>query len=159
MSRPSRLAILAGFAAIYVIWGSTYLAIRLGVETIPPFFMAAVRFLLAGIAFIGWATYRGAGRPTPLHWLTTGVIGTLMAAGGNGMVTWAMQTVQSGLAALLVSMVPFWVVLIDGLEPGGHRPAARCSVSCWDFSELRCSWIQPTSQAGDRSPLAEQRPF
>ena len=125
MSRPSRLAILAGFAAIYVIWGSTYLAIRLGVETIPPFLMASVRFLLAGVAFIGWATYRGAGRPAPWHWLTTGVIGALMAAGGNGMVTWAMQTVQSGLAALLVSMVPFWVVLIDWLKPGGRRPAAR----------------------------------
>lgn len=125
MSRPSRLAILAGFAAIYVIWGSTYLAIRLGVEAIPPFLMAAVRFLVAGAAFIGWATYRGAERPTAWHWITTGVIGTLMAAGGNGLVTWAMQTVQSGLAALLVSMVPFWIVLIDWLKPGGRRPAAR----------------------------------
>ena len=125
MSRPSRLAILTGFAAIYVIWGSTYLAIRLGVETIPPFLMAAVRFLLAGVVFIGWARYRGAPRPAAWHWITTGVIGALMAAGGNGLVTWAMQTVQSGLAALLVSMVPLWVVLIDWLKPSGRRPAVR----------------------------------
>lgn len=125
MSTPSRASILVGFASIYVIWGSTYLAIRLGVESIPPFLMAAVRFLVAGVAFMGWAAYRGARRPTAMHWMTTGVIGTLMAAGGNGMVTWAMQTVQSGLAALLVSMVPFWVVLIDWLKPGGHRPAGR----------------------------------
>ena len=125
MSRPSRLAILAGFAAIYVIWGSTYLAIRLAVESIPPFLMAAARFLLAGAAFIGWATYRGAQRPAPWHWVTTGVIGTMMAAGGIGLVSWAIQTVPSGLAALLVSMVPFWIVLIDWLKPGGHRPAAR----------------------------------
>ena len=125
MSTPSRISILVGFASIYVIWGSTYLAIRLGVEFIPPFLMAAVRFLIAGVAFIAWAAYRGARRPTAMHWVTTCVIGALMAAGGNGMVTWAMQTVQSGLAALLVSMVPFWVVLIDWLKPGGHRPAAR----------------------------------
>ena len=125
MLRPSRSAVLAGFAAIYVIWGSTYLAIRLGVETIPPFLMAAVRFLVASAAFIGWAVHRGAGRPTAKDWVTTGIIGTLMAAGGNGMVTWAMQTVQSGLTALLVSMVPFWVVLIDWLKPGGRRPAGR----------------------------------
>ncbi len=125
MSKPSRASILVGFASIYVIWGSTYLAIRLGVESIPPFLMAAVRFLIAGVAFMVWATYRGARRPTAMHWVTTCVIGTLMAAGGNGMVTWAMQTVQSGLAALLVSMVPFWVVLIDWLKPGGQRPAGR----------------------------------
>ena len=125
MPTPSRASILVGFTSIYVIWGSTYLAIRLGVESIPPFLMAAARFLIAGVAFIGWAAYHGARRPTAMHWVTTCVIGTLMAAGGNGMVTWAMQTVQSGLAALLVSMVPFWVVLIDWLKPGGHRPAGR----------------------------------
>ena len=150
MSRPSRLAILAGFAAIYIIWGSTYLAIRLGVETIPPFLMAAVRFLLAGTAFIGWATYRGARRPTLWHWITTGVIGALMAAGGNGLVTWAMQTVQSGLSALLVSMVPFWVVLIDWLKPGGRRPTARIVIGVvLGFSGV-VLLVDPADISGDR---------
>ena len=125
MDRPPRLAVVAGFAAIYVIWGSTYLAIRLGVSSIPPFLMAGVRFLIAGLAFVAWAAYRGAARLTAQDWLTTGVIGALMAAGGNGLVTWAMQTVQSGLAALLVSMVPFWVVLVAWIKPAGHRPAGR----------------------------------
>jgi len=128
MQGPSRTAIVAAFAAIYLIWGSTYLAIRLGVATIPPFLMAGVRFLVAGLAFMAWAKYRRATRPTARDWLTTGIIGVLMATGGNGLVTWAMQTVQSGLAALLVSMVPFWVVMVDWLKPQGRRPATRVVV-------------------------------
>lgn len=128
MQGPSRTAIVAAFAAIYLIWGSTYLAIRLGVATIPPFLMAGVRFLVAGLAFMAWAKYRRATRPTARDWLTTGIIGVLMATGGNGLVTWAMQTVQSGLAALLVSMVPFWVVMVDWLKPQGRRPGTRVVV-------------------------------
>ena len=107
---PHRLALIAGFAAIYVIWGSTYLAIRLGVATIPPFLMAGVRFGVGGLAFVAWARAQRVAGPSPRDWVTTGVIGILMAAGGNGLVTVAMQTVPSGLAALLVSMVPFWVL-------------------------------------------------
>ena len=128
MQGSSRTAIVAAFAAIYLIWGSTYLAIRLGVATVPPFLMAGVRFLVAGLAFMAWAKYRRAARPTARDWLTTGIIGVLMATGGNGLVTWAMQTVQSGLAALLVSMVPFWVVMVDWLKPQGRRPATRVVV-------------------------------
>lgn len=128
MQGPSRTAIVAAFAAIYLIWGSTYLAIRLGVATIPPFLMAGVRFLVAGLAFMAWAKYRRATRPTARDWLTTGIIGVLVATGGNGLVTWAMQTVQSGLAALLVSMVPFWVVMVDWLKPQGRRPGTRVVV-------------------------------
>ena len=122
MPGSSRAGVVAGFAAIYLIWGSTYLAIRLGVADIPPFLMAGVRFLIGGIAFISWAHYRGAGVPAARDWLTTGIIGVLMAVGGNGLVTWAEQTVPSGLAALLVSMVPFWVVIADWVRPRGHRP-------------------------------------
>ena len=128
MQGPSRTALVAAFAAIYLIWGSTYLAIRLGVATIPPFLMAGVRFLVAGVAFMAWAKYRRATGPTARDWVTTGLIGALMATGGNGLVTWAMQTVQSGLAALLVSMVPFWVVMADWLKPQGRRPATRVVV-------------------------------
>ena len=123
MPGSSRAGVFAGFTAIYLIWGSTYLAIRLGVADIPPFLMAGVRFLIGGIAFISWAQYRGAGVPTARDWVTTGIIGVLMAVGGNGLVTWAEQTVPSGLAALLVSMVPFWVAIADWLRPQGHRPS------------------------------------
>ena len=125
MSRPSRLALLAAFAAVYFIWGSTYLAIRFGVAAIPPFLMAAGRFLLAGVAFTAWALAHGAARPTPRHWMTTGLIGLLMAAGGNGLVSWSLQTVPSGLGALLVGLVPLWVVLVGWVMPGGRRPHGR----------------------------------
>jgi drug/metabolite transporter (DMT)-like permease len=122
MTRPSQLAIVAAFGAVYFIWGSTYLAIRIGVAEIPPFVMAGSRFLLGGGVFIAWALGRGATPPSRRDWATTGVIGTLMAAGGNGLVSWALETVPSGLAALFVSMVPLWVAVVDWLKPRGHRP-------------------------------------
>lgn len=122
MSDSPKLRIILGFATIYLIWGSTYLAIRFAVDTIPPFTLAGARFLLGGAALYGWALYRGSGRPQLRHWLYTLIIGLLMAVGGNGFVTWGEMTVPSGLAALIVSLVPFWIVLIDWLRPGGVRP-------------------------------------
>ncbi len=124
-SRPSPVALVAAFAAVYVIWGSTYLAIRWGVAEIPPFLMAGGRFVAAGLVFAAWAVRRGAARPTARDWMMTGLVGVLMAAGGNGGVSWALQRVPSGLGALLVSMVPFWVALLDWWRPGGERPPAR----------------------------------
>lgn len=122
MSEHSRYNIVAGFLAIYLIWGSTYLAIRIGVETIPPFLMAGVRFLSGGAMLYWWARGRGAARPQLRHWLTASILGFLLAAGANGMVTYAEQTVPSGLTALLVAMVPMWIVMFDWLRPGGDRP-------------------------------------
>ena len=124
-ARPSPVALVAAFAAVYVIWGSTYLAIRWGVAEIPPFLMAGGRFVAAGLVFAAWAVRRGAARPTARDWMMTGLVGVLMAAGGNGGVSWALQRVPSGLGALLVSMVPFWVALLDWWRPGGERPPAR----------------------------------
>ena len=125
MSRPSRLALVSAFAAIYLIWGSTYLAIGFGVAAIPPFLLAGIRFMVGGLAFIAWAWSHDARRPTALHWMTTACLGVLMAAGGNGLVSWALQTLQSGLGALLVSLVPLWVVLIDWFRPKSRRPPGR----------------------------------
>ncbi len=125
MSRPSRVALVAAFAAVYVIWGSTYLAIRWGVAEIPPFLMAGVRFVAAGLVFAAWGLRQGAAPPTARDWAMTGLVGVLMAAGGNGGLSWALQRVPSGLGALLVSMVPFWVALADWLRPGGERPRGR----------------------------------
>jgi drug/metabolite transporter (DMT)-like permease len=115
----------AAFAAIYLIWGSTYLAIRFAIETLPPFFMAGARFITAGALLYTWAWLRGAPRPTRLHWREAAVVGGLMLLGGNGGVTWAEQRIPSGLAALLVATVPLWVVLLDGIRPGGTRPSGR----------------------------------
>jgi drug/metabolite transporter (DMT)-like permease len=121
---PSRAALLAAFAALYVVWGSTYLAIRFAIETMPPFTMAGVRFLAAGAILYAWSRARGAAAPTGPQWRTAAVVGALLLLGGNGLVTWAEQSVPSGIAALLVASVPMWMVVLDALRPGGVRPRA-----------------------------------
>jgi drug/metabolite transporter (DMT)-like permease len=121
-SGASRSKIVAAFAAIYLIWGSTYLGIRFAIETIPPFLMGGVRFTIAGIALYIWSRARAREKPAPIHWRNTAIIGACLILGGNGAVMWAEQFVPSGMAALLVSILPFWIVLIDWLRPGGIRP-------------------------------------
>lgn len=125
MSRPSKLNIALGFAAIYIIWGSTYLAIRFGVEDIPPFLMAGVRFIIGGGLFYLVARLSGTGGGTGQQWLHSGIIGLLLVVGGNGLVTWSEETVPSGLTSLLVAVVPLWIVLMDWLRPGGVKPRLR----------------------------------
>lgn len=123
-SSPSLLLVCAAFAAIYLIWGSTYLAIAVAIETIPPFLMAGVRFLIAGGIVYAWARLRkGVDRPTPVQWRSALIIGGLMLLGGNGAVVWSEQRVASGVAAIIVATVPIWVVLINWLRPRGVRPA------------------------------------
>lgn len=115
---------IAAFAAVYVIWGSTYLAIKFAIETLPPFLMSGVRFLIAGAALTIWARWRGgAARPAREHWRSAIVVGALLFLGGNGGVVWAEQFIPSGLAALLVATEPLWIVLLSWLRPGGKRPA------------------------------------
>jgi drug/metabolite transporter (DMT)-like permease len=117
--------VIGAFAAIYLIWGSTYLAIRFAIETLPPFYMSGSRFMAAGAVLYLWARLRGAPRPEPAHWKSTAVIGGLLILGGNGGVVWAEQRVASGLAALLVATVPMWMVLLDWARRGGTHPGAR----------------------------------
>ena len=148
--RPSPVALVAAFAAVYVIWGSTYLAIRWGVAEIPPFLMAGVRFVAAGLVFAGWAAHRGAARPTARDWAMTGLVGALMAAGGNGGVSWALQRVPSGLGALLVSMVPFWVALADWLRPGGERPRGQVILGLVLGFTGVALLVNPAAAAGSR---------
>jgi len=119
---PPEWQVLAAFAAIYLIWGSTYLAIRYGVATIPPFLMAGTRFITAGVLLYGFARLRGASRPTRGQWRDAGIAGGLMLMIGNGGVTWAEQVIPSGVTALLVALVPVWMVLLDWLRPRGVRP-------------------------------------
>ncbi len=122
MSHRNRL--LAAFAAVYIIWGSTYLAIRFTVETIPPFLMAGVRFVVAGGLLYGFMRWRGAGKPTRAEWGAAGVVGAFLLLGGNGAVVWAALRVPSGLIALIVATEPLWVVLVDWARPGGAAPRA-----------------------------------
>jgi drug/metabolite transporter (DMT)-like permease len=122
---PSRAKLIAAFAALYIIWGSTYLAIRFAIETIPPFLMAGIRFTIAGVLLFAWSRMRGATAPERRHWVSCAVVGLLLLVGGNGAVVWAEQTVPSGLVALLIAIVPCWMVLIEWLRPGGVRPTGR----------------------------------
>jgi drug/metabolite transporter (DMT)-like permease len=117
-----RAKVLFSFAAVYLIWGSTYLAIRYAIETLPPFLMAGVRYLIAGAILYVFARRSGAPAPTRRHWGSAFVLGALLFVGGNGGVVWAEQHIASGLAALLVATVPLWMVLLDWLRPGGSRP-------------------------------------
>ena len=124
---PSLTAILLAFAAIYFIWGSTYLAIRFAIETMPPFGMASVRFLVAGTLMYVWSRSRGLPAPTAAQWKSGAISGTLLLAGGNGAVVVAEQWVPSGLVALIVATVPLWMVLLDTLFGSRERPSRRAS--------------------------------
>jgi len=118
--RGAKIAL--ALASLYLIWGSTYLAIRIAIDTLPPFLMAAARFVVAGGILVGWARRRGAPRPGLDLWKTATVAGILMFLGGNGSVVWAEQFVPSGLVALLVATVPLWIVLQDWVFGEGEAP-------------------------------------
>jgi drug/metabolite transporter (DMT)-like permease len=119
-----RRPVLGGWAAllvVYVVWGSTYLAIRVGVETIPPLLMAGVRYLIAGLILFpfairsGPAAVRAADRPSRATWLACAFVGLLLLLGGNGLVSVGERSVPSGLASLLVATVPLWLLVLDAL--------------------------------------------
>ena len=111
--------------ALYIVWGSTYLAIRYSVETIPPFFHAGIRFLVSGLILVIWRRMAGDPAPTKRQWISTAIVGFALLLGGNGLVAWAEQRVPSGIAALMVSMSPMWLVLFEALRPGGVKPSWR----------------------------------
>jgi drug/metabolite transporter (DMT)-like permease len=115
-------SIVVAFAAVYLIWGSTYLGIRYAVESIPPFLMAGSRNLAAGLLLYAIARARNHTPPSRVEWRDAAIAGGLMLALGNGGVTWAEQVIPSGVTALLVALTPVWMVLLDWLRPGGVRP-------------------------------------
>jgi drug/metabolite transporter (DMT)-like permease len=117
--------LLVAFGAVYLIWGSTYLAIRVGVESFPPLLLAGSRHLIFGLLFYPLLRWKTGIRPTWANWRTVTVTGLLLLFVGNGGVCVAEQTVPSGVTALLVATVSLWMVLIDWLRPGGVRPVAR----------------------------------
>ena len=121
LERTTRSKLVLGFLCVYIVWGSTYLAIRWGVETIPPFAMGAMRFLVAGGSMYAYCRVRGAARPTLLEWRNAAIIGALLLFFGNGAVSWAEQRVSSGMASLIVATVPLWLVLCEGVM--GKRPS------------------------------------
>ncbi len=119
-AEPGRMALFLAFFAIYVIWGSTYLAIRYAVESIPPLVVAGVRHSIAGLTLLAWAYWRGY-RPTPREWRASLVLGTLYFAIGHGTLHWAETVVPSGLAALLIASEPIWIALLATVVSHGER--------------------------------------
>ena len=120
MPRPSKFAILSAFAALYLIWGSTYLAILFAIDTIPPLLMAGTRFLLAGFIMFAIARWQGAPIGSLANWRTALIIGACLLLGGNGGVTLAEQYVSSGLASVMVATVPIYIALLawwSGIAP------------------------------------------
>jgi drug/metabolite transporter (DMT)-like permease len=125
---PSRTKIVAAFAAIYLIWGSTYLGIRFAIETIPPFLMGGVRFMIAGALLYTLMRVRGEPRPSSIQVRNAAIIGGAFILCGNGSVVWTEQFVPSGIVALLVAILPFWIVLIEWLGPSHVRPSLGVSI-------------------------------
>jgi len=120
-----RLLIVLGILVLYVVWGSTYLAIRIAVETIPPFTMAAVRFVIAGLVLllVSAAHDRGSfALPSRREWRDTFIVGGFLLGGGMGMVAWGEQTVPSGIAALLIALMPLWVAVFGRAFLGERLP-------------------------------------
>jgi drug/metabolite transporter (DMT)-like permease len=118
------LAVGAALLAIYFIWGSTYLGIRIAVETIPPFLMASIRFLIAGAALYLWSCLRAGTilQPTRREWRDSAIVGAALLGGGMGLVAWGEQTVSSGIAALLVALMPAWVAIFGRVIFGDRLP-------------------------------------
>lgn len=108
--------------ALYIVWGSTYLAIRFAVETIPPFLHASMRFLVSGVILFIWRRAAGDPMPTAGNWKSTAIVGTFLLLGGNGLVSLAEKTVPSGIAALVIATSPFWLTLFEAFRAGGAKP-------------------------------------
>lgn len=107
---------------LYIVWGSTYLGIKIAVETIPPFLHAGIRFLISGIILVIWQRAIGNEMPTRNQWRSTFIIGSLLLIGGNGLVSWAEQTIPSGVAALIVGSVPLFLVILEAFRKNGVKP-------------------------------------
>lgn len=121
-SHASPWAVAAAFGAIYILWGSNFLAIKFAVETIPPFLLMGTRSLIAGVALFGWGLTRGEERPRAEHWRGAIVVGTLLFVIGHGALAWAQQYVASGVAALLMATIPLWMVVLEWRWLGVGRP-------------------------------------
>jgi drug/metabolite transporter (DMT)-like permease len=129
-ARPARRAAWAALLVVWVVWGSTFVAIRVGVESIPPLAMASIRYLAAGALLFpvarnsGGTGLRAADRPGVAQWLGMAVVGTMLLAVGNGAACYAEQTLPAGFTALLIATVPFWMVLADRVINGRAIPRA-----------------------------------
>src|SRR5207248_1222316 len=115
MAQPPKFQIIVAFAALYLIWGSTYLGILFAIQSIPPFLMAGARFFLAGLIMFAIARTQGPLRSTWAEWRTSIIVGACLLLGGNGAVTISEKFIESGLASLIVATVPIYITLLGWL--------------------------------------------
>src|SRR5438876_11882598 len=123
MAAPTKIRIIIAFGALYLIWGSTFLGIRFAIETIPPFLMAGARFVAAGLIMYVIAWSQGIGKSTWANWRTSFIIGACLLLAGNGGVTISEQHIDSGLAALIVAIVPIYIVLLGWVTGMAPKPS------------------------------------
>lgn len=121
MERKETIRAYAAWGAVCLFWGTTYLAIRIGVQTLPPALFAGTRFFVAGLVFLAYLKIRGVSLPGRRDMLHIAIVGMLLLVMANGCVVWAEQWVPSGLAALTVATLPFWVAGIEAVLPAGNR--------------------------------------
>ncbi len=148
--KKQMIILIAAFAAVYLLWGSTYLAIKYAIETLPPFMMAGSRFIVAGAILMIWARFtKEYERPKAAHWKTSFIVGTLLLLGGNGGVVFAEKYISSSLAALLVATEPFWIVLLSWLWLRRARPNGKvvAGLAVGFFGV----WLLVSGQGGDAS--------
>jgi drug/metabolite transporter (DMT)-like permease len=150
-NKPTLAALVTAFATIYLVWGSTYLGMRVAIETMPPFAMASARFLLSGLILYAFVRLRGAARPTARQWRDNAIIGTFLLLGGNGLVVWAEQFIPSGVAALVIGITPVFFVLAEWAWPGGQRPTALMFLGLV-LGFIGVAWLAaPWETAADRA--------
>jgi drug/metabolite transporter (DMT)-like permease len=127
--RPAAWKTALAFAIIYLVWGSTFLAIRIGVAEVPPFLFAAMRFLAAGLLLCGWLICRGQGQPRAREWGSASILAVLIFVGDYGMVFWAEQRVPSGLTAVMLATIPAFMALSEILFLRTQKLTLRLSVA------------------------------
>jgi drug/metabolite transporter (DMT)-like permease len=127
--RPSTIRILLGYAAIYFIWGSTFLGIRIGVHEVPPFLFAAIRFSLAGIILYVWMRVKGTRSPTRREWVSASAVGLLIFVFDYGLLFWAEQRVPSGIAAVMMATIPVFMALSEIVFLGTQKLTLRLALA------------------------------
>jgi len=126
---PPLVLVGSSFAAIYLIWGSTYLAVRWAVEAIPPLLLMGSRAVIAGSVLLGWSVFRGRGLPGRGEWAGAALVGAFLFLGAHGLVAWGETRVPSGPAAILVATIPLWMTVLEGAVERRRIPGARQAAS------------------------------
>src|SRR6202451_2034621 len=127
--RPAAWKILLAFAIIYFVWGSTFLAIRVGVREVPPLILAAIRFSIAGLALYAWISARGEKQPTAREWRSASLLGLVIFVFDYGLLFWAEQRVPSGIAAVMLAMIPVFMALCEIIFLRTQRLTVRLALA------------------------------